>query len=170
MVKAPDFDSGIRRFESFLLSHIQPGGRSLPYLESAMTTLFVCSQGAIRSRTSEVLSLLGDQFARSCGTDDDAVVTLNNELLRNAELIVCFEPEHMDKVGFYMGSEGKEIVCLHIPDVFDPFDEELVKRTIQALRGRSVSAAIETGLGRFKKSSLASGRQTSRVADTFLGL
>jgi len=135
-----------------------------------MTTLFVCSQGRIRSRSAEVLTLLGGQDARSCGIDDDAVVILNNELMRDADLIVCFEPAHADKVRLYMGSEGKEVICLHIPDVFDPFDPQMVYRTIQALHGRSVSKAIERGFERFKKTSLANSHRSSRTANTFLGL
>jgi predicted protein tyrosine phosphatase len=36
--------------------------------------LFVCSQGMIRSRTAEVLTIRTDLVARSCGTDFDAIV------------------------------------------------------------------------------------------------
>jgi hypothetical protein len=69
-----------------------------------------------------------------------------------------------------MGSEGKEILCLGIPDVFEPFDARLVGRTAQALQDRSTGAAIETGFCLFKKTALANSLPSPKVAETFLGL
>lgn len=98
--------------------------------------LFVCSQGRIRSRTAEVISLLGGINARCCGTDENAIIPVNNELLRPAEAIVCMEKLHADIVNMYMGSEGKPVVSLGIRDVWNPFDPLLIDQLVQLTRLR----------------------------------
>lgn len=98
--------------------------------------LFVCSQGRIRSRTAEVLTLLGGMQARCCGTDADAMVPINNALLRAADTIVCMEREHSKLVNEYMGSEGKIVVSLGIRDVWTPFCPLLIEQLIRLTRLR----------------------------------
>lgn len=112
-----------------------------------MNILFVCSQGVIRSRTAEVLATFGGIDARSCGTDDDAIVTVRNGMLLWADHIVCMERFHADYVRLFCGAEGIPISWLNIPDEFMPFDDELVALLIGALRNKipAVSEAIERG-------------------------
>ena len=88
--------------------------------------LFVCSQGRIRSRTAEVLAVRGGMDARSCGTDTDAIVPINDHLIRISELIICMEQHHAVSVREFMHAEGKAIVVLGIEDIYEPFAENLV--------------------------------------------
>lgn len=90
------------------------------------TILFVCSQGAIRSRTAEVLAVRGGLDARSCGTDADAVVPINDHLIRVADIIVCMEEHHADTVREFMHAEGKALHVLGIEDIYEPFTPRLI--------------------------------------------
>lgn len=96
--------------------------------------LFVCSQGRIRSRTAEVLALLGGLDARSCGTDSDALVPLTPNLLWPADVVVCMERHHANKVAGFMAAEGKRMVSLGIEDVWNPFDPQLIEQLVSAIR------------------------------------
>ncbi|GBG14261.1 sulfate adenylyltransferase subunit 1 [Novimethylophilus kurashikiensis] len=98
--------------------------------------LFVCSQGKIRSRTAEVIAVMGGVHARSCGTDKDALAPITNALLRAADTIICMEQSHVKEVKEYMGAEGKNIVSLGIEDVWNPFDPMLIERLILFVRHR----------------------------------
>lgn len=88
--------------------------------------LFICSQGMIRSRTAEVLAVRAGLDARSCGTDSDAVVPVNDHLIRLADVIVCMEAFHADIVREFMHAEGKDIHVLDIEDIYAPFEKGLV--------------------------------------------
>lgn len=109
--------------------------------------LFVCSQGRIRSRTAEVLAIRGGLDARSCGTDPDAVVPINDHLIRLADVVVCMEESHAAIVGEFMHAEGKEIHVLGIEDIYVPFEPALIERLVELCRGPlpSVAAAIAAG-------------------------
>lgn len=93
---------------------------------SPKTILFVCSQGRIRSRTAEVLAVRGGMDARSCGTDVDAMVPINDHLIREADIIVCMEEHHAATVREFMHAEGKSIHVLGIEDIYEPFTPRLV--------------------------------------------
>lgn len=110
--------------------------------------LFVCSQGRSRSRTAEVLALLGGVNARCCGTDSDAMVPVNNQLLRAAETIICMERHHAKEIKTYMGSEGKVIVSLGIEDVWNPFDPMLIDQLILLIRHRLGEDALADAMMR----------------------
>lgn len=109
--------------------------------------LFVCSQGVIRSRTAEVLASLGGMDARSCGTDNDAIVPINNRLIAWADHVVCMEKFHADCVRLFCHADGVPIQSLGIPDEFHPFDDELVALLIGSLHYKleHVSDAIIAG-------------------------
>ena len=111
--------------------------------------LFVCSQGKIRSRTAEVLCLIGGIDARSCGTDEDAIVPISDHLIRCADVIICMEDHHIStlrKMDF-MHMDGKELIVLGIEDIYKPFDPLLVKNLIESLNIKCpvASAAIMRG-------------------------
>lgn len=110
--------------------------------------LFVCSQGRIRSRTAEVIALLGGVHARSCGTDADALSPITNGLLRAADTIICMERAHAQEVKTYMGAEGKVIVSLGIEDVWNPFDPMLIERLILYIRHRLGEDALSDAMAK----------------------
>lgn len=97
--------------------------------------LFVCSQGRIRSRTAEILAVRGGLDARSCGTDADAVVPINDHLIRLADVVVCMEEHHAAAVREFMHAEGKEIHVLGIEDVYEPFAKALVAALVASIEG-----------------------------------
>ena len=110
--------------------------------------LFVCSQGRIRSRTAEVLTLLGGLQARCCGTDQDALVPLNNNLLRAADTIICMEQSHAKIVKGVGVPEGTPLVSLGIRDVWTPFCPLLVKELVRLTRMRLDDNLIADAMAR----------------------
>ena len=97
------------------------------------TILFVCAQGAIRSRTAEVLAIRAGLDARSCGTDSDAIVPLSDALIRISDCIVCMEEHHAAMVREYTHAEGKPIHVLNIEDIYEPFSPRLVAALVAQL-------------------------------------
>lgn len=95
--------------------------------------LFVCSQGRIRSRTAEVCAVRGGLDARSCGTDADAVVPLNDHLIRLADIVICMEEHHAAAVREFMHADGKTLHVLGIEDIYEPFAPKLVAALVAAL-------------------------------------
>lgn len=89
--------------------------------------LFVCSQGMIRSRTAEVLAIRAGLDARSCGTDFDAIVPVNDHLIRMADVVICMESVHAGIVCEFMHAEGKQILVLGIEDIYLPHEVKLIK-------------------------------------------
>lgn len=118
-----------------------------------MNVLFVCAQGAIRSRTAEILSTLGGMNARSCGIDDDAIVPVNNRLLAWADHIVCMEKFHADYVKLFCECDPASVISLGIPDEYMPFDDELTALLIGSLHYKleQVSDAIVAGRDEHKR-------------------
>lgn len=127
--------------------------------------LFVCSQGRIRSRTAEVLALLGGCAARSCGTDDDAMVPINNALLRAADLIICMERHHAVLVREYMAAEDKSIVSLGLRDVYSPFEPELMRLLVTTVghQDEAIGKALALGLARLEQQRPAYATYTTET-------
>jgi len=108
--------------------------------------LYVCSQGVIRSRTAEVLTLFGGVTARSCGIDADALAPASNALATWAEIVVCMERRHQRYMNEFMGMEEKPSVCLDLPDIYRPFEPKLVRDLISRLVLQpQLQAAVEMG-------------------------
>lgn len=128
--------------------------------------LFVCSLGRIRSRTAEVITMVGDlgkNFdCRSCGTEinlSGCMTPISNNLLYWADQIICMENKHLNEISFLIGSEGKEVFLLDIEDtagtqshcgIYDPFDYELQNNLIQkiSLFNSELSIAMQNGVQR----------------------
>lgn len=92
--------------------------------------LFVCSQNALRSPTAEkVFSGWPGLEVKSAGTDRDAVVPLNAELIAWADVVVVMEIWHRDRIlkRFRNAMAGKRVVVLGIPDEYDYMEPALVE-------------------------------------------
>ena len=92
--------------------------------------LFICSQNKLRSPTAEhVFSQYPDIEAMSAGTNNDAGMPLDGELIGWADLIFVMEKAHLAKLRSrfrkYLG--GKRVVCLDIPDDYGYMDPALVR-------------------------------------------
>jgi len=120
MKKSYDFTQGKRS------PVVSPDGKINKLIAPSRTILFVCSQGKIRSRTAEVLAVRGSMDARSCGTDADAIVPINDHLIRESNLIVCMEDHHAATVREFMHAGDKTIHVLGIEDIYEPFAPRLV--------------------------------------------
>lgn len=129
-------------------------------LQEDNRVLYVCAQGVIRSRTAEVLTLLGGIQARSCGTDSDALVPATNTLATWAHVIVCMEPQHHRFVGEFMGSEGKPVLCLDLPDIYRPFQSRLIRDLIAGLTAEpKLQTAILAGQTLYERAVKQSKRR-----------
>jgi len=121
--------------------------------------LFVCSQGRIRSRTAEVLSLIGGIEARCAGTDESALACLSNSLLYEAGHVFCMEPRHKRIIEGMVAAERlvteDKISVLGIEDVYSPFEASLVDILTSSISrcnndvSSAVAQAIENGYGRY---------------------
>lgn len=103
-----------------------------PYQGEFKRVLCVCSGGVLRSPTTAwILSNLPYNCnTRSCGTEDYALVKLDEALAEWADEIVVMTKEHEIKVRKFLESFGgveAKIICLGIPDNFAYRDEELQK-------------------------------------------
>ena len=115
--------------------------------------LFVCSQYLLRSRTAELLCVLGGLSARSCGTAPDAEVPVSDSLLRNADRIFCMEEHHRLLLSDFSHFGAAPLHVLGIPDEFYRFDELLVARlqAAVALHAPRVASALSQGYATFQK-------------------
>jgi len=92
--------------------------------------LFICSQNKLRSPTAEqVFSKWLGVETDSAGLGNDAVVPLSIEQIKWATIIFAMEKAHKNKLSrkFVEHLNGKRIVCLDIPDVYDYMQAELVE-------------------------------------------
>lgn len=111
--------------------------------------LFVCSQGKFRSRTAELMCLFAGVYARSAGTDPDAEVQLNNELISEASLIFCMERKHhqiVTKMPAY-ATVDCPVVSLGILDLFERLQPELMRDLVYQVQfhDKALAAAMENG-------------------------
>lgn len=109
--------------------------------------LFVCSQGKFRSRTAELMCLFAGVYARSAGTDADAEVQLNNELIAEATLIVCMEKKH-HKIVTKMPAYGAcPVVTVGILDLFERLQPDLMRDLVYQVgfHDQALAAAMDTG-------------------------
>jgi predicted protein tyrosine phosphatase len=92
--------------------------------------LFVCSHNKWRSLTAERIY---DGFAgysvRSAGTEDGARIKVTAGHIGWADSIFCMETKHMDRIrqNFSASLEGKQLICLHVPDDYDYLEAELIE-------------------------------------------
>lgn len=96
----------------------------------ATNLLFICSRNKIRSLTAEALMADVPGFrAASAGTQRGARVLVTSRMLRWADIVVCMEKSHREKLRarFPEELEGKRIITLHIRDEYQYMDEELVQ-------------------------------------------
>ncbi len=91
--------------------------------------LFICSQNKLRSPTAEqVFSQTPGLDVLSAGTNNDAITPLSAELVEWADKIFVMENMHRTKLQqrFRSALNGKNIICLGIPDNFSYMDPELI--------------------------------------------
>jgi predicted protein tyrosine phosphatase len=92
--------------------------------------LFICSQNKLRSPTAEqVFSTWPAVETDSAGLNHDAEVELSSEQIEWADIIFVMEKTHRNKLKAKHKSflNGKQIICLDIPDNFEFMDPDLVK-------------------------------------------
>jgi predicted protein tyrosine phosphatase len=90
--------------------------------------LFICSQNRIRSLTAEKLFERNDAYdVRSAGTESDARVKVTTGHIGWADKIFVMEKRHRDRIRkkFREELEGKEVICLFIPDEYAPLASDL---------------------------------------------
>jgi len=91
--------------------------------------LFVCTHNISRSYTAEHLFLESEAYeVRSAGTSFAARVPVSDELVAWATRIFVMEQDHADALWERFGEllTEKKIVCLEIPDIYDPLEPALI--------------------------------------------
>jgi predicted protein tyrosine phosphatase len=100
-----------------------------PRGDSPIKLLFVCSRNKWRSRTAEELyrNVPGYE-ARSAGTEPGSRQRVTAGLLGWADLIFAMEVKHRDylRAKYPEALEGKQVICLRIPDDFTYNDPDLI--------------------------------------------
>jgi predicted protein tyrosine phosphatase len=109
--------------------------------------LFICSQNRIRSLTAEYL-LTGHPLyqVRSAGTDHDARICVTAEHIGWADRIFVMEKCHLNRLRKKFRNElkGKELVCLNIPDVYEPLGDDLLE-ILRARLARYLQLSVSGG-------------------------
>jgi predicted protein tyrosine phosphatase len=92
--------------------------------------LFVCSVNRMRSATAQKIYEHDDRFqVMSAGTDKSARTVLTEEMLNWSDRVVVMENSHLQfiKMNFPEVSKNKRILCLHISDIYDYMQAELIE-------------------------------------------
>jgi predicted protein tyrosine phosphatase len=100
--------------------------------------LFICSRNRLRSPTAEqVFAAWPGVDTDSAGLADDAIVPLEPEQLAWANVIFVMEKRHRTKLAarFARHLQGKQVICLDIPDNYGFMQPELVQ-LLEAKAGR----------------------------------
>lgn len=95
-----------------------------------MRALFICTQNRLRSPTAEqVFASWPGIETDSAGLGNDADVPLSAEQLEWASIIFVMEKAHRNKLSkrFRPYLNGKQVICLNIPDDYDYMQPELIK-------------------------------------------
>ena len=94
-----------------------------------MKILFVCSANIDRSPTAEhIYSDRCDLDVKSAGTSDYARTPVSSELIQWADIILCMEKKHKNKIIkiFSDIAVNKIIDSLDVPDIYDYMNINLV--------------------------------------------
>ncbi|MEO6173307.1 MAG: low molecular weight protein tyrosine phosphatase family protein [Arenimonas sp.] len=92
--------------------------------------LFICSQNKLRSPTAEqIFSEVPGLDVLSAGTNHDAINPVSPELILWADKILVMESLHREKLQKRYRNQlnGKNIICLGIPDNYEFMDPELIR-------------------------------------------
>jgi predicted protein tyrosine phosphatase len=81
--------------------------------------------GAMRSRTAAVCTKTASTNVRYAGTSSDAVVKVTEEDIHWADLIVCMENSHRNKISRKVKGVSKKIQVWGIPDIYYYLEDEL---------------------------------------------
>ena len=103
-----------------------------------MKLLFICSQNRWRSLTAETLVQgIDGCTARSAGTERGARIRVTEGHLRWADLIFVMEKRHVERLRskFQEALQGKQIICLHVPDDYGYMDPKLIEILKNKLSG-----------------------------------
>lgn len=95
-----------------------------------MRALFICTQNRLRSPTAEqVFASWPGIETDSAGLGNDADIPLSAEQLEWASIIFVMEKAHRNKLSkrFRPYLNGKQVICLNIPDDYDYMQPELIK-------------------------------------------
>ena len=94
-----------------------------------MKILFVCSANIDRSPTAEeIYSGRYDMEVKSAGVADYATTPITLELIQWADIILCMEKKHKQKITkmFPDTVTNKVIDFLDVPDLYDYMNENLI--------------------------------------------
>jgi predicted protein tyrosine phosphatase len=91
--------------------------------------LFICSQNRIRSLTADyLLQGIPGYAVKSAGTEPNSRIRVNEGHIGWADLIFVMEKKHRRilEENFPEELNGKQILCLHLPDVYHYMEPGLI--------------------------------------------
>jgi len=94
-----------------------------------MKILFICSANVDRSPTAELIySNRRDLEVKSAGVSDYAMTPISLKLIKWADVILCMEKKHKQKIekSFSDITKNKVIDFLDVPDIYEYMNENLV--------------------------------------------
>jgi predicted protein tyrosine phosphatase len=97
--------------------------------ESKIKILFVCTVNRLRSATAHKIYESDNRFeVKSAGTDKSANTVISLDILNWADIILVMDKQHNNFIRnkFPDIHKNKKIVCLHIPDIYDYMQPELI--------------------------------------------
>lgn len=99
-----------------------------------MKILFICSQGKYRSRTcADYFKSVWGWDTEFAGTDVDAVKRVTESQVREADLIVCMEQGHRNKIRRKWKGLSKKIQVWGIKDEYYYYDPLLINVLLDIL-------------------------------------
>lgn len=103
-----------------------------------MKVLFICSQGKYRSRTAaDYFKSVWGWDTDFAGTDIDAVKRVTESQVREADLIICMENSHRNKIRRKWKGLSKKIKVWGIEDEYYYYDPLLLSELLCRMRSLS---------------------------------
>jgi predicted protein tyrosine phosphatase len=100
-----------------------------------MKVLFVCSMARLRSKTASDCLGYDSEYA---GLDSNADVKLSQDMLDNADTVVCMETSHKTKLRKKFNVDVNKVQVWGIPDDYEYMDDTL----LCLLRGKADSLLL----------------------------
>jgi predicted protein tyrosine phosphatase len=98
-------------------------------MSQPLKLLFICSQNRIRSLTAEHMMQGAPGCAvKSAGTEPNSRIRVNEGHIGWADFIFVMEKKHRRilEENFPEALNGRKVICLHIPDVYQYMEPALV--------------------------------------------
>ena len=96
--------------------------------------LFVCNMGMLRSPTAAAMAIKQEVNARSCGTDEDALIRISSRLIQWADIVVFMHKDSYIKTIYMIDDIDPDTLSIikykavawNIPDEYEYMHSDLI--------------------------------------------